>query len=101
MEKIERMYSAYGKSMSGRCGDCPHFLEGYYHDRKYFKCLAYGLSHSEATDWRKKWSACGLIGKPLPVGERPVKERISHVKRGKPETLEGQLTMEELLQNKE
>lgn len=97
--KINAMYSVYGKG-SGRCGDCPHFLEGYYHDRKYFKCVAYGLSHSEATDWRKKWSACGLIGKPLPVGDRPVKERFMGRKRDD-QPLPGQMDIDDLLPTEE
>ena len=96
--KINAMYAVYGVG-SGRCGDCPHLLEGFYHDRKYFKCLAYGLSHSEATDWRKKWLACGLIGKPLPDGERPVKERLMGRKMVDDEPLPGQVTMDEMLQN--
>ena len=42
------------------CKDCAHFLEGSYHNRKYFKCVKMGLSHSEATDIRKSDIACNL-----------------------------------------
>ena len=101
MRKIEAMYAFYGKSESGRCGDCPHLFEGYHHDKKYIKCRAYGLSHSEATDWRKKWCACGLMGKPLPEGENPVKDRIPWRKQNDPGLIEGQISMDDLLQKGE
>lgn len=28
------------------------------------KCTVYGATHSEASDWRKKYEACGLYNKP-------------------------------------
>lgn len=28
------------------------------------KCTVYGATHSAATDWRKKYEACGLFNQP-------------------------------------
>lgn len=39
------------------CGQCGHLRDEY----RYFKCEVYGASASEATDWRKKWDACGAF----------------------------------------
>ena len=56
--RLQVMYNAYGVSDGNICGNCDHLIVKHY-SRKYFKC---GLSHqsnSVATDWRKKWPACG------------------------------------------
>lgn len=95
--KIDAMYAEYGLSTCGRCGDCCNFVSGRYHDRYYSKCVAYGLTHSEATDWRAKYLACGLFNKPfdqLKPKRRPLIETIT---RGgvecDNEPLEGQMTL--------
>ena len=61
MEKIDLMYSMFGKG-DGKCKYCSHFREHCY-SRKYFKCDVYGETASEATDWRANYSACGLFNK--------------------------------------
>ena len=50
IRKIDAMHKYYGIA-SGRCENCPHFITKVF-DRKYHKCLVYGDSNSEATDWR-------------------------------------------------
>lgn len=90
--KIHAMHRLYGETY-GQCKDCPHFIEGYYHDRKLFKCEAYGVTHSEATDWRKSWSACKLIDLPLPE-ERPVIDRIRGQREHIREEIPGQMEMD-------
>ena len=94
--KIEAMHLLYGKS-DGICGDCPHFIEGYYHDKKLFKCEAYGITHSEATDWRKKWVSCGLRHSGLPEG-KPVIDRLKRERRAftVQEQIEGQISIDDL-----
>ena len=74
LKKIDAMHARFGTA-DGICGDCPHFVEGLYHDKKLFKCEGYGLTHSEATDWRKRWPACGMKDLPLP-DEPPVFDLI-------------------------
>lgn len=62
LRKNELMYAMFGVREGERCGDCSNLVERMY-DKKYFKCRHYSLSSSEASDWRKKWSACGLFNK--------------------------------------
>ena len=59
MRKIELMHARFGKS-EHKCRECCHFGE-YMRSKKYFKCAVYGLSASEATDWRANYQACGLF----------------------------------------
>jgi len=40
-----------------QCRSCQHLICG--GRIRFFKCALYGDSASEATDWRKKWPACG------------------------------------------
>ena len=95
--KIDAMHLLYGKA-EGFCRDCPHFVEGRYHDRILFKCEAYGLTHSEATDWRKKWVSCGLRNTDLP-DEPPVIDRLKRDRKrfAVSEQIEGQIGIEELM----
>lgn len=57
--QISKMYKTYGIDQNHICGDCKYFDRWNYHDKTYFKCEAYGISLSKATDWRKRWVACG------------------------------------------
>jgi hypothetical protein len=62
---IKAMHKQYGKDPLHKCGDCCNYLRWRYHARILHKCRAYGLTHSEASDWRVKWEACGLYNKPF------------------------------------
>lgn len=68
--KIELMYEHFGYG-EGYCRDCVHFKSGRYHDKTLQKCEVYGMTHSEATDWRQKYMACGLFNKPY-KGDRAI-----------------------------
>jgi len=72
--KIQLMHDLYGTTPGRRCGECCSFVSGRYYGRILRKCERYGLTHSEATDWAKSWEACGMLGVPMPEGERPVIE---------------------------
>lgn len=91
LRKIDAMHHYYGYG-SGLCEDCPHFCRKVYGPKSWFKCKVYGTSSSESTDWRKGYTACGLIDKPFPDGDRPVVERI--VPSREPEQIPGQIEME-------
>ena len=91
LRKIEAMHSMFGILPEKRCEDCSNLIQGDYHDRHYRKCTVYGATHSEATDWRKKYVACGMfdqvwVGKPIVETDRRVKSAT--------EPCEGQITME-------
>ena len=93
--KIDAMHEVYGKSVH-KCKDCCNFARNE-HSRVYFKCLAYGDSACEATDWRANWTACGLFNKSI-KGLVPMVERLKHAsKKISDEQIEGQINMEELL----
>lgn len=91
LRKIEAMHTMFGVLPDKRCEDCANLIQGDYHDRHYRKCLIYGATHSEATDWRKKYVACGMynedwMGTPIVKTTRQVTVTT--------EPCEGQITME-------
>lgn len=93
--KIDAMHAEYGLSSAGRCAECCNFVHGRYHDRCYNKCVAYGLSHSEATDWRAKYLACGLFNRPfdqIRPKRRPLVE-VFRAKEAKLGPMDGQISM--------
>lgn len=59
--QIVKQLNRHGKGPAGKtCGECDHLLQldrGY--RKRFFKCELYGRSSSAASDWRKKWPACG------------------------------------------
>ena len=97
-KKIDAMHVWYGIA-DGQCKDCPHLISFRYNDKILHKCEAYGISHSEATDWRLKYVACGLKNLPLP-DEKPVFDRIRGQREYVSEQIEGQIEMEEFLNGK-
>lgn len=64
MKKLELMHSIFGKMEGKKCKDCCNFISDRYHDTILHKCQAYGMTHSEASDWRCKWDACGIYNQP-------------------------------------
>lgn len=79
LKKIDAMHVAFGVSDPERkCSECKYFMEKIW-DKKYFKCRIYGDTNSDATDWRKKYSACGLID-----GEYTGAPILEYTKRRKP-----------------
>lgn len=66
MKKIDAMHMHHGHAQNpaATCGGCCNFRRYDYHGRRYFKCIAYGVTHGAGTDWRAGWAACGLVGIP-------------------------------------
>ena len=93
LKKIDAMHDRYGYA-DGICGDCPHFVRYRYHDKNLLKCEAYGLTHSEATDWRVRWHACGMKEHPLPEDHRPVFDTVKGQRERVHGQLDGQIEME-------
>lgn len=94
-EAMRSMYGTRQKLIGGRpavCGDCPHYCSYRYHDRILRKCVAYGLTHSEATDWKRSEEPCGLIDFPLPHDFVPVIERLKHSEQ-ELQPIKGQISM--------
>lgn len=88
--KITAMHREYGKNTSHRCADCPNLCIYATSSYTRHKCKAYGDSCSSATDWTKRWTACGLYGKPLPADHVPLMNRLPRAKQQE-KPLDGQL----------
>ena len=74
--KHDAMYAEYGKDYAHTCKQCTNCV--YYtrdRDKRYYKCLRYGDSASEATDWAIGKTACGMFDVPLGLGEYPMIKR--------------------------
>ena len=97
--KIFAMHKRFGTCGAFRCKDCDHLIGGKYHDRQLYKCELYGLTHSEATDWRLSYQACGMYN--MEVDERtfvPVFQQVLHERRPKiQEPLAGQMDFSAIL----
>ena len=78
VRKIEAMYREYGICDGQICGDCCN-LSSYTQSRTWYKCEAYGVSNSEATDWAKRNMACGLFDIPFDkVNRIPLMQKLKH-----------------------
>lgn len=93
--KIEAMHKRFGKDEAHKCRDCCHLISGDYRGRRYHKCNLYGMSRSEATDWRLSYAACGAYNVPdenvdiwTPILEQVVRERNVEL------PIDGQIEME-------
>ena len=95
--KIEAMYKYYGRlSEHVHCKECTNFHRGRVGATVVSKCECYGMTHSEATDWKASNEACGLFN--LPYSGTPVIELVKHSSRRKLESLiEGEVSIEELI----
>ena len=61
LRKIDLMHRQFGKCYGHTCGECSNFTG---RPGSYKKCKVYGITKSEASDWAKRWIACGLFNKP-------------------------------------
>ena len=61
LRKLDLMHRQFGKCHGHTCGECSNFTGS---PGSYKKCKVYGISKSEASDWAKRWLACGLFNKP-------------------------------------
>ena len=99
LRKIKAMHHFYGCDPKGRvCIECDHLIWGEYHDKRYYKCTVYGCSHSDATDWRKSYSACGLIGKAFPDGDKRIIDILKHNPVNVENPIEGQISINEIME---
>lgn len=88
--KIAAMHREYGKDCAHKCADCQNLCVHATTRHTLYKCAAYGVSFSSATDWTKRWTACGLYGKPLPADHVPLMKRLPRAKQQE-KPLDGQL----------
>lgn len=84
------MYKLHGFCPGFHCGDCNHLIKQEGHSRNYYKCECYGLTDSEASDWRLSSPACGLFNKPYKGG--PVIRMVTPQKDPE-EQIDGQMNI--------
>lgn len=96
LRKIDLMHKFFGICEGHTCGECSNLVEGTYHGRKYLKCTCYGLTHSSASDWAKRYLACGMFNKEYKG--RPNIELVTTARTNREEAqrieLEGQMKLE-------
>lgn len=87
------MYKLFGLTEGKDCNTCEHLIKTRLTDRTYYKCECYGMSGSEATDWKKHIPACGLYnreytGNPVVKMVKPEKQE---------EAIPGQMTLKDFI----
>lgn len=93
LRKIDLMHKLFGEIPNRKCKDCQH-LESYSANRKWYKCGVYGNTCSEATDWRLKYTACGMIDVPVYTG-CPIVKQVRLLNWKPEEPMEGQMSLSE------
>ena len=102
IRKIEAMHMLFGKCENAKCENCL-FLSSVLYSRKYYKCDIYGDSRSEATDWAKSWTACGLVHSETTADDfrRQWGTALHYIMAHRPKEpepqIEGQMCMEDFL----
>ena len=96
LRKIDLMHRIFGICDGHTCGECSNLVAYSYNRKTYRKCKPYGDTDSEATDWAKRWLACGLFNKPW--GDKPIMRLVRPTRTYREEAqripLDGQLSME-------
>ena len=58
---LQAMHARHGVAADGVCcRSCSHLIRVQHGGTVALKCRSFGVSRSEATDWRMKWPACKL-----------------------------------------
>ena len=91
IRKIDFMHKLFGELPDRKCKDCP-YLVSHTANRKYYKCEVYGNTSSDASDWRLKYTACGLIDKPE-VSINPVINLLRMYNKKPEEQTEAQVSL--------
>ena len=96
--RIAAMHKRFGTCGVLRCKDCDHLISGKYHGKSYHKCELYGLSHSEATDWRLSYPACAMYNMPVNLDLwTPLLEQLKHESKNIEKPLDGQIRLQNFL----
>ena len=90
-QKISRMYRHFGESQSGKkCKDCSNLIRVERGNHRVSKCLVYGDTFSEASDWKRSHKACGMLNQSY--DGRPIIE-IYEPRSKADEQIEGQMVL--------
>ena len=91
LRKIDLMHHLFGELPDRKCKDCNHLIS-HQQSRKWYKCEIYGDTSSEASDWRLKYTACGMIDNPDYSGN-PVMNLWRIYNKKPDEQIEGQVSL--------
>lgn len=93
VKKIDEMHLRFGIYLNmppNKCKDCSNFRRYHYRGKTYSKCVVYGESNSQATDWNGRNVACGMFNKDY--NGTPIYMR--HFRKDIP--LDGQISLMEI-----
>ena len=94
IKKLERMHALFGTHPGAVCKECGYYREYIYRGKTYRKCAVYGITNSEASDWKANGPACGLYPDRPYHGETDV---INMRMKEPEEPLPGQATIFDFL----
>lgn len=87
---IDIMHDLFGELPGHKCKDCSNLYK-YTANRSWFKCTVWGYSSSVASDFRQKWTACGMYNKTY--DQIPIKDWYKHHRQHKSEEqIDGQMS---------
>ena len=86
IRKIDLMHREFGVCPGKKCQYCDNLIVQQA-NRRYYKCEVYGVTDSEASDWRMSYDACGMYNKVY--NGNPVIRMVKGYP-APPEPLEGQ-----------
>ena len=89
-KRIAEMHKRFGIYRGVKCGGCCN-CASYTQSRKWYKCLVYGFTNAESTDWRISYNACGHYGKPHDPRAKTIADVLKHEPRKKTEAVAGQM----------
>lgn len=95
--KLPAMHYVYGTTPEPhKCKECSNFLVFEHHGKRYFKCAAYGISNSQATDWGANYRACGWFNHSMDNWTPLLEEIKQKSRKATPISIKGQIKMEGL-----
>lgn len=93
LRKIDRMHALFGLQDGHTCGECSNFVRGKYRGMMIQKCKVYGMTHSTASDWAKRYPACGMFNHNY-TGVDVIRLSKQFKKQDDEHPLDGQLVLE-------
>ena len=88
LRKIDLMHKLFGEIPDRKCKDCSNLIKDSW---DYYKCRCYGNTASSASDWRLKYTACGLFNKEY--NGNPVIKMVERGRRKEDVQIEGQVSL--------
>ena len=77
-KKIEKMHYLFGKIERHKCKECSRLIcKIDWNRRRYYKCLNYGRSNAESTDWKLSYEACGMFNKEKDKMAKQLENQVS------------------------